>query len=84
MTRQRSALITLAAVTIAVGVACGPDGEPQRPAPPRRVPSDVPYLENCSVARTLGVATPIREGRSGYRLELDDDRDGLACETGEN
>ena len=36
----------------------------------------------CVDARADGVA-PIKRGRPGYRLDLDMDRDGLACEPGE-
>lgn len=37
------------------------------------------YYENCAQARAAGV-TPIMAGESGYRPELDADRDGVACE----
>lgn len=37
------------------------------------------YFPNCSVARTTGHA-PIRAGSSGYRIGLDADGDGIACE----
>jgi len=37
------------------------------------------YYPNCSFARAAGAA-PIRQGQPGYRLALDADRDGIACE----
>lgn len=37
------------------------------------------YYENCAAARKAG-ATPLKEGDPGYRLELDRDRDGIACQ----
>lgn len=68
-------------------------GDPSRtPAEPDRTDIDVDpgsspditttepaiYL-TCDEARQAGVA-PIREGEPGYSTELDDDRDGIACE----
>lgn len=43
--------------------------------------SEVRY-ENCAQAREAGAA-PLDSGDPGYRPELDDDRDGSACEQGE-
>jgi uncharacterized protein involved in cysteine biosynthesis len=37
------------------------------------------YYPKCDTARLAGAA-PIAEGAPGYRSELDDDADGLACE----
>lgn len=37
------------------------------------------YYPNCAAARAAGVA-PLRVGDSGYRVGLDRDRDGVACE----
>lgn len=37
------------------------------------------YYPNCNAARAAGVA-PISRGSPGYRLELDGDGDGIACE----
>jgi micrococcal nuclease len=37
------------------------------------------YYANCAAARAAGAA-PIYEGEPGYRLALDRDRDGVACE----
>ncbi len=43
--------------------------------------SEVRY-ENCAAAREAGAA-PLEAEDPGYRPELDDDRDGRACEEGE-
>lgn len=40
---------------------------------------DDDYYSSCADARRAGVA-PIRRGNPGYRLELDRNRDGIACE----
>lgn len=37
------------------------------------------YYPNCAAARAAGAA-PLRVGDPGYRLGLDRDRDGIACE----
>ncbi|MGK5682367.1 GmrSD restriction endonuclease domain-containing protein [Actinoplanes sp. URMC 104] len=37
------------------------------------------YFPNCAAARAAGVA-PIRRGQEGYRLGLDRDQDGIACD----
>ena len=37
------------------------------------------YYPNCAAARAVGAA-PITRGQPGYRPELDDDGDGIACE----
>ena len=41
--------------------------------------SDAVYFANCSDARAAGAA-PLYAGDPGYRLKLDRDRDGVACE----
>lgn len=41
-------------------------------------PNPVKY-PNCAAARAAGAA-PLKAGESGYRVELDGDRDGWACE----
>ncbi len=38
-----------------------------------------PFYPNCDAARAAGVA-PIHRGEPGYRIGLDRDRDGIACE----
>jgi hypothetical protein len=37
------------------------------------------YYHNCDAARAAGAA-PIMRGEPGYRLPLDRDNDGIACE----
>ena len=37
------------------------------------------YCPNCDAARAAGAA-PIYQGQPGYRIKLDRDRDGIACE----
>lgn len=51
-----------------------------RSAEPARVPapSDT-YFRNCKEAWAAGAA-PLRRGQPGYRLEMDGDGDGIACE----
>ena len=66
--------------------------EPQPAAPPAPAPAPaapapaVPapgagdvYYQNCAAARSAGAA-PLRTGQPGYRVQMDGDRDGLACE----
>ena len=47
-----------------------------KPAP---VPLKSVYYENCAAARAAGAA-PLYVGEPGYRLGLDRDHDGVACE----
>jgi endonuclease YncB( thermonuclease family) len=57
---------------------------PRHPAPvaapmsPRPAPSGV-YYPNCRAAWAAGAA-PLHRGQPGYRLEMDGDGDGIACE----
>ncbi|MEV7521800.1 excalibur calcium-binding domain-containing protein [Streptomyces sp. NPDC091371] len=37
------------------------------------------YYANCAAAKAAGAA-PLRKGQSGYRSELDKDKDGIACD----
>lgn len=37
------------------------------------------YYKNCTAAKKAGAA-PIYKGQPGYRLALDRDKDGIACE----
>jgi hypothetical protein len=37
------------------------------------------YYKNCDAARAAGAA-PIYAGEPGYRLDLDRNKDGVACE----
>ena len=47
---------------------------PAAPVAPREV-----YYQNCSAARAAGAA-PLRRGQPGYRVAMDRDGDGVACE----
>ena len=47
-------------------------------ATPTALPSSV-YYKNCDAAWKAGAA-PLRVGQPGYRVELDGDHDGVACE----
>ena len=57
------------------------------PPPPASTPAVVPtvapsagvYYANCTAARAAGAA-PLHVGEPGYRLALDRDKDGIACE----
>lgn len=40
---------------------------------------DFTYYRDCAAVRSAGVA-PIRKGEPGYRIALDKDGNGLACE----
>ena len=40
------------------------------------------YFRNCAEARSFDAA-PLRTVREGYRIELDPNRNGVACEAGE-
>jgi hypothetical protein len=62
-----------------------PTTEYTPPPPPAYTPPavvDAPssaYYPNCDAARAAGAA-PIYEGQPGYRLKLDSNKDGVACE----
>lgn len=45
----------------------------------RRASSSSVYYRNCAEARAAGAA-PIYRGQPGYRVEMDGDGDGIACE----
>ncbi|MFF2113628.1 thermonuclease family protein [Rhodococcus koreensis] len=57
---------------------------PQVPSPPPPPPPPPPaytvVYPNCAAARAAGAA-PLYAGSPGYSLDLDRDRDGIACET---
>lgn len=53
-------------------------GEPT-PQPRQEGSSGSVYYRSCREARAAGAA-PIRQGQPGYRVGLDGDRDGVACE----
>ena len=46
---------------------------------PTTPPSSGVYYANCTAARAAGAA-PLHAGEPGYRLALDRDKDGIACE----
>ncbi len=46
---------------------------------PATAPSSGVYYANCTAARAAGAA-PLHVGEPGYRLALDRDKDGIACE----
>ncbi|HSO92454.1 MAG TPA: DUF1524 domain-containing protein [Arthrobacter sp.] len=59
-----------------------------QPAPPPAAPADAApapaaptavHYANCAAARAAGAA-PLRAGQPGYRVQMDGDRDGVACE----
>ena len=56
-----------------------------RPQPAARQPhndsssANAVYYQNCDAARAAGAA-PLTSGEPGYRLGLDRDKDGTACE----
>lgn len=51
----------------------------QAEVPNTRPSSNGVYYRNCDAARAAGAA-PLRRGQPGYRVEMDGDRDGIACE----
>ena len=51
---------------------------PAQPVQQAPAQSDV-YYKNCAEARAAGAA-PLHRGEPGYRLGLDSDGDGVACE----
>ncbi|AWK75446.1 hypothetical protein CBI38_09915 [Rhodococcus oxybenzonivorans] len=55
-----------------------PPPPPAPPAPPPPAPAVV--YPNCAAAKAAGAA-PLYAGSPGYSLDLDRDRDGVACET---
>lgn len=50
-----------------------------RPKPKPPAPKAGVYYENCAEAKAAGVA-PLRDGEPGYRMEMNRDDDGVACE----
>ena len=53
---------------------------PPPPPPPPPPPAYTVVYPNCAAARAAGAA-PLYAGSPGYSLDLDRDRDGVACET---
>ncbi|MEY4130328.1 MAG: hypothetical protein RLZZ31_452 [Actinomycetota bacterium] len=60
------------------GITTSPQATPAPTPAPSPAPGEV-YYANCTAARAAGAA-PIYEGQPGYRLQLDGDKDGVACE----
>jgi hypothetical protein len=56
-----------------------PAPAPEVAAPTYEAPRASAYYANCTAARAAGAA-PMRRGEPGYRLDLDRDHDGIACE----
>lgn len=54
---------------------------PPAPKPPAPAPTSAPnvYYKSCKEAKAAG-ATPLHKGQPGYRVGLDGDNDGVACE----
>ncbi|WP_428982359.1 excalibur calcium-binding domain-containing protein [Paenarthrobacter aromaticivorans] len=52
---------------------------PPAPPPVAPVPPVDAYYANCAVAKAAGAA-PLYAGHAGFRLGLDGDKDGIACE----
>ncbi|WP_258066757.1 excalibur calcium-binding domain-containing protein [Arthrobacter sp. GMC3] len=68
-----------AAADEAARVAAQQAAKPQ-PAPVQQAPAAPDaYYKNCAAAKAAGAA-PLYVGQSGYRLALDGDKDGIACE----
>ena len=81
---QQQAAAAQAAQVEAARVAAEQAAQQQAPAiqPLVQVPAEVPveaYYQNCDAARAAGAA-PIYAGQPGYRLKLDGDKDGIACD----
>lgn len=56
-----------------------PKPKSKKTTSPVEEPDEDIYYANCAAARRAGVA-PIYAGEPGYRLGLDRNRDGVACE----
>jgi micrococcal nuclease len=81
-------VLAVAAVLLA---GCGPDNPPAPdPTPPPTVVTPTatpptatsrpaPFFADCTAARRANAA-PLYRGEPGYRLGLDRNRDGMACE----
>ena len=71
----------LAAVTFIAVYQLAPFGgmQPQAAQPAASPVVDTTYYPGCNAARAAGAA-PIYRGQPGYRVEMDGDGDGIACE----
>lgn len=65
-------------------IAAGEDRKARtvRPQRPDRAGASV-YYAGCNEVRAMGKA-PLYAGQPGYRVEMDGDRDGIACEPHRN
>lgn len=67
-----------------VRTAPSPIPSPELSLEPSPSPSPTPtkdvYFKTCTDAIRAGVPLPVRSNEPGYRLELDGDEDGKACE----
>ena len=61
-----------------VTIGEGPVEPVERPAPPDTTKTSV-YYAGCNEVRALGKA-PLYAGQPGYRIGMDGDGDGIACE----
>ena len=61
-----------------VTIGEGPVEPVERPAPPDTTETSV-YYPGCNEVRALGKA-PLYAGQPGYRIGMDGDGDGIACE----
>lgn len=82
------ALTMLAAAPAAADTQISPNtSQDSHPLPADRAQPEAekdghPYYINCGQARRES-DTPLFAGQPGYSWQLDEDRDGLACEVGE-
>jgi hypothetical protein len=67
------------APVVPVPVPVEPEPVPVQPQPGPVPPGPVPYYANCDAVRKAGAA-PLHKSQPGYRLKLDGDQDGWACE----
>lgn len=67
------------------GETVSPEGRWVQPTPSVvPMPDSKSFFMNCSELRThYGHLIPVPSDHPSYRPELDDDKDGLACEIGE-
>jgi len=65
-------------------VATTPSPSPEPSLEPSASPSPSPspdvYFKTCTDAIRAGVPLPIRSNEPGYRVDMDGDKDGKACE----
>jgi hypothetical protein len=81
---NKSTTVTVTAQAAPAPALLAPPPEEPVYVPPPVAPADAlppssAYYGNCSQARAAGAA-PLHVGEPGYRLGLDRDGDGVACE----